>query len=168
MEDAPEIDNRHGSTIIQIVDRGIGLFENVLGDVLVIGVVVVVLMQIVFRFILGQPLSWSTETACNLLIWITMVGLAIAQREGAHVAMRVLPKMPAALQRTVNWTCWLSSVAMYFLLGFGGLELAMLHHVQRSPATGLPIWVVYCALPLGGVLGLWHTFKGLPELLRGK
>ena len=144
------------------------LFENVLGIVLVITVVTVVTLQIVFRFVLNQPLSWSGETATYLLVWITFLGMAIAQRERAHPAMQVLPKMRGVIQKPVDWICWLGAVGMFLFLGVGGLELGMLHHVQRSPATGLPIWVVYCALPVGGALGLWHTFQDLPGLIRGE
>jgi len=151
---------------IRKIDRAITRFENVLGVALIVTVVIVVAMQIVFRFCLSQPLSWSGETATYLLVWTTFLGMAIAQRERAHVTMQVLPNLSRAARRVVDWICWFATFGMFFFLGAGGLQLSFLHHVQRSPATGLPIWVVYCALPVGGALGLWHTFQDLPRLLR--
>jgi TRAP-type C4-dicarboxylate transport system permease small subunit len=151
---------------IRRIDRVIAVCENLLGITLVITVVLVVTLQIIFRFVLNQPLSWSGETATYILVWMTMLGMAIAQRERAHVAMQVLPRMPPKVQRVVDWLCWLGTLGMFLSLGAGGLELGILHHVQRSPATGLPIWVVYCALPVGGVLGLWHTLQDLPRVLK--
>ena len=151
---------------IRRIDRVIAVCENLLGITLVITVVLVVALQIIFRFVLSQPLSWSGETATYILVWMTMLGMAIAQRERAHVAMQVLPRMPPAAQAIVDWLCWLATLGMFLSLGAGGLELGILHHVQRSPATGLPIWVVYCALPVGGVLGLWHTLQDLPRVLK--
>lgn len=158
----------HPPPLVRRIDRGIAVFENVLGIVLVVTVVIVVAMQIVFRFFLNQPLSWSGETATYILVWTTFLGMAIAQREHVHVAMQVLPSMPRAARRVVDWICWLATFCMFLFLGTGGLQLGFLHHVQRSPATGLPIWVVYCALPVGGVLGLWHTMQDLPALVRGE
>jgi TRAP-type C4-dicarboxylate transport system permease small subunit len=168
VEPTPAVGAQSRSSLGRTIDRGVARFENVLGIILVITVVTVVTLQIIFRFFLHQPLSWSGETATYLLLWITFLGMAIAQRERAHPAMQVLPKLPGALQRPVEWICWLGTAGMFLFLGLGGLELSFLHHVQRSPATGLPIWVVYSGLPVGGTLGLWHTLRDLPGLLRGE
>ena len=161
-------DDSRPSSLLARIDRTIALLENALGVTLVITVVIVVLLQVVFRFFLDSPLSWSGEVAIYILVWTTFLGMAIAQRERAHVAMQVLPAMPRVVRRTVDWICWLSVLGMFVVLGWGGLELALLHHVQRSPATGVPIWSIYSALPVGGALGIWHTFRDLPGLVRGE
>ena len=165
MESSKACQRAHIS-LINRIDRGIAVCENLFGITLVITVVLVVALQIIFRFVLNQPLSWSGETATYILVWMTMLGMAIAQRERAHVAMQVLPRMSPVAQAVVDWLCWLATLGMFLSLGAGGLELGILHHVQRSPATGVPIWVVYCALPVGGALGLWHTLRDLPRLLK--
>ncbi len=160
-------DERAQLSCLDRINRMVALAENVLGIALVVTVVIVVSMQVGFRYFLNQPLSWSGETATYLLVWTTFLGMAVAQRERAHVAMQVLPTMPRLAQRTVDWICWLATFGMFLSLGLGGLELAFLHHIQRSPATGLPIWVVYTAVPVGGALGIWHTVQDLPGLIRG-
>jgi TRAP-type C4-dicarboxylate transport system permease small subunit len=106
VEPTPAVGARPRSSLGRTIDRGVARFENVLGIVLVITVVTVVILQIIFRFFLHQPLSWSGETATYLLLWITFLGMAIAQRERAHPAMQVLPKLPGALQRPVDWICY--------------------------------------------------------------
>jgi TRAP-type C4-dicarboxylate transport system permease small subunit len=161
-------DLRRPSLLVVKINRRIALFENLLGILLVITVVSVVAMQIVFRFFLSQPLSWSGELAAYILVWATFLGMAIAQRERTHVAMRILPPMSGMTQRAVDWACWLATFGMFLLLGIGGLELGILHHIERSPAMGLPIWLIYAALPIGGGLGLWHTIQDLPSLIRGE
>jgi TRAP-type C4-dicarboxylate transport system permease small subunit len=57
---------------------------------------------------------------------------------------------------------------LFLLIGGGGLALAMANSVQRSPAMGFPIWLVYASMPLAGLLGLWHLATDIPALLRGE
>lgn len=158
---------RQRSTVARI-DHQVARFENGLGILLVIMVTVVVLLQIGFRFFLNSPLSWSGELATYFLVWLTFLGLAIAQRDKAHVALHILPDLHGASAIAIRWVRWLAAAALFAVMGGGGLDLAFMHNVESSPAMGLPIWVVYLGLPLGGILGLWHVMMELPGVIRGE
>ncbi|HEY0798257.1 MAG TPA: TRAP transporter small permease, partial [Candidatus Baltobacteraceae bacterium] len=134
------------------LDRLVALFENTLAFVLVVGVLLVVTMEIVFRYFLHSPLSWSEELAQYVLVWMSFLGLAIAQRDNAHIAMQIFPKInDAPLGR---WSAWAGMVLLFVLLGYGGLRLAIVNGGELSFAMSMPFWVVYMSLPLCGVLGL--------------
>lgn len=160
-------DSKREHSIVARIDRQVARFENGLGILLVITVTVVVLLQITFRFFLNSPLSWSGELATYILVWLTFLGLAIAQRDKAHVALHILPDLNGVAEQAVNWLRWIAGVVLFAVMGGGGLALAFMHNVESSPAMGLPIWAVYLGLPLGGVLGLWHLMLDLPGLIRG-
>ena len=67
------------------VDGGIRLVENVVGLTLLAAIVVDVTQQVVFRYVLENSLSWSSELATYMFAWLTLIGLAIAQRDHAHI-----------------------------------------------------------------------------------
>lgn len=45
---------------------------------------VVVLLQVVFRYALNNPLHWTEEMARFLLIWIVLLGAAIGIKRKSH------------------------------------------------------------------------------------
>ena len=60
------------------------------------------------------------------------------------------PRLAARLDAVIRLVCFL------FLLGVVGygLQLTIVFHPQRSPALGLPMSVVYAAVPVSGILML--------------
>ena len=145
------------------IDRQIGRLENALAITFLMVVTCIVVLQIVFRFVLNRPLSWSGEAATYILVWLTFVGMAIAQRERAHVTMDILPKVTGPTGRLIAWLRWGVMAGLFIVLGLGGLDLAIIHSVERSPALDIPTWVVFSALPVGGLLGLWHLSVAMPS-----
>src|SRR5436853_5174734 len=67
------------------VDGGIRLLENAVGLTLVVLIVVDVTLQVIFRYVFENSLSWSSELATFMFAWLTLIGLAIAQRDHAHI-----------------------------------------------------------------------------------
>jgi hypothetical protein len=51
---------------------------------------VVVMLQILFRFVIYIPLPWSEELARYLMIWTGMVGSFVALREGRHIGVTLV------------------------------------------------------------------------------
>mgnify|MGYP006290579219 FL=1 len=43
---------------------------------------VAIFLQIIFRFVIYVPFPWSEELARYLMIWMGMLGLAVALRHG--------------------------------------------------------------------------------------
>ena len=148
--------------VTEWVDRQIARFENALAIAFLTVVTCLVMLQIIFRFVLNRPLSWSGEAATYILVWLTFIGMAIAQRERAHVSMDILPKVTGLADRLVAWLRWGAMAGLFVVLGLGGLQLAIIHSVEHSPALEIPTWVVFSALPVGGLLGVWHLFLAMP------
>ena len=143
--------------MLERVDRIVRNFENVLCTVLIVAMVGVIALQIVFRYFLSRPLSWSGELAVFMLIALTFLGMAVAQRDGAHVAMRALPAIEtSALGRYGGLA---AMVALFGLIGWGGSRLVLLNGQQHSPALDLPFWAVLAVLPVSALLGIYHCLR---------
>ena len=145
--------------MLERVDRVVRNVENVLCTLLVVAMVGVIALQIVFRYFLSRPLSWSGELAVFMLIALTFLGMAVAQRDGAHVAMRALPAIETSAFG--RYGSLAAMVALFGLIGWGGSRLILLNGAQHSPALDLPFWAVLAVLPLSALLGLYHVLVRL-------
>ena len=147
------------------VDGGIRLVENVVGLTLLGLIVVDVTLQVVFRYVFENSLSWSSELATYMFAWLTLIGLAIAQRDHAHIEVKFFPNASGALASALRWIGWATSLVFFVVLAIGGYVFFAGDTIQSGPATGLPLWAVYSCLPTGAVLGLYHALRDLPRLM---
>jgi len=138
-------------TIRKTLDRLLEALVIVVMAVLVLDVS----WQVFTRFILKDPSTWTDELATFLLIWVSLLGAAVALRRGAHLGMDYFVERLAPRYR------WHAAVVAYFCTGafsllvmtVGGMVLVVrkLHLQEISPALGLNLGYVYLALPISGL-----------------
>lgn len=147
--------------------RGVALFENALMVVLLLATVATILAQVFFRYALSQPLSWSTEIATDLLVYVAFIGFAIGIRDNAHVAMRLFEqRLGVGPRRVLRIVELLVLGAVLVSIGIGGAIYAWEQHDVLSP-VGVPVWATFLPLPISAVLGSIHLVVELVALLRG-
>lgn len=99
-----------------------------LGAICVALMVVVILLQVFFRYVLGNALPWPEEAARFLMLWMTGLMAPTALRRGGFVSIemlvRFLPKRPAAVLSLV-------------LLGLSLVILIVGIQIGWSEVTGL-------------------------------
>ena len=114
--------------------------------------VVVVLTQVVLRYIFRSPLVWAEEASVFLMIWISFVGAGLAIRDGAHIAMNLfygrMPALWARLMLAVTCLAVLSFLAVVF---WQGTLLALFVGDQPSPALRIPMMWPYLIMPVGAI-----------------
>ena len=119
-------------------------------------------LQIVFRYGIGQALVWSEELALFLFTWIVLLAGSLGVREDFHVRLTLVSAaLPAGLER------WLSRVLTLAVLGFG-VALAYSGHRyldatlgQVSAAVRYPIEALHAAAPVCGWLIALHALARL-------
>lgn len=172
MPEAPPSDPipEHGRTpplqLSNAALRALASFENALVTVLLVATVAVIAAQVLFRYAVDSPLSWSTEIATDLLVYVAFVGFAIGVRDNAHVALQLFESRLGPRGRTVLRTFELVVLgAVLVAVGTGGALYAWEHRDTTSPID-LPVWVPFLALPLGGLLGTVHVVVELVAIGR--
>jgi len=141
---------------MSVVDRWVGWLLALLLGAAVLNVT----WQVVTRFLLANPSSFTDELARYLLVWIGMLGAAHAVGQRRHLAIEWLPERlsPAARRRLRIAVDVLVAAFALLVLCFGGARLVWLTAVlgQRSAALGVPLAGVYAVLPLAGLLVVLH------------
>jgi TRAP-type transport system small permease protein len=127
--------------------------------------VLVVFAQVVFRYVLQLPLTWSEELARYLLIYMTFLGSALLIGEKGHISVDVfVQKFSPSIQRWLHvWISILLLVGSLILLVFG-TKLVIGSGASLTTAMQIPFGCVYFALPLTGLLSSLYL---IDDLVRG-
>jgi TRAP-type transport system small permease protein len=129
----------------------------------------VVFLQVVFRYVLQQPLFWSEELPRYLLIWMSFLAAALAQKSEAHINITLaLTPLPAAAQRWVRLLTNLVILGFLGVLVYSGSLVTRITAAHRSTALQIPMAAVYAALPIGAALMALYLILQIVQDLRGR
>lgn len=111
--------------------------------------------QVITRFILKNPSSWTEELATYLMIWVGLLGAAVALNYKDHLGIDYfVGKLPQKKRLYIETFVYLCIAAFSVLVMFGGglrLVAITFRFGQLSPAMNLPMGYVYLAVPVAGV-----------------
>jgi len=150
------------------VERGLGCALVLLMAVMVIDVT----WQVVSRFILRSPSSFTEELAGFLLIWIGLLGAAYGFRTRAHLGIDILVERLTGVRRRAAEVAAHTLVLLFAVTTMvgGGLRLVGLAFEldQISAAMGLRMGFVYLVLPVSGALIVLFSLEAIVRGLGGE
>lgn len=118
-----------------------------------LGVLAMLLLQVLVRYVLPFPLPWVEEVAVYMSGYVAMIGAAVCLRQGYHLQVdlfsaRLSPGARAAHALIVN--LFVAFFAL-FLLRYG-IKFVELGAGQTSPSSYFPVSAGRLAMPVGGAL----------------
>jgi TRAP-type C4-dicarboxylate transport system permease small subunit len=129
--------------------------------VMMAALVVDVTWQVLTRFILPQPSSFTEEVARFLLIWVSLLGGAYAYREQSHLGFNLLVRNMSLKNqvRIHKFSCVLVAIFAILVLIIGGSNLVYLTWLlgQHSPVLDVPMAFIYTVIPASGLLFLLYS-----------
>jgi C4-dicarboxylate transporter DctQ subunit len=132
-----------------------------------LAVIMPVMCVIVFTNTLGRytgllSLPWAEEASRYMMIWLVFLGIAVAAKRNSHFSVQILFLLtPKRFHKYGNLLIMV--VVTLFCLTVGLLAtkfvINLFNMVQASPSLGLPMWIIYSALPLGLLLMAARTIQ---------
>jgi len=130
---------------------------------------IAVFIQIIFRYLLHQPIYWSEEFPRFILIWLTFLGSAIAMKNRSHLSISLLTNRLAVQKRIwVQFFANLLSLLFISIVVWGGIIITILTMPNRTAALQMPTGLVYLAVPVGGIIMIIYLLKNTIELFKKK
>ncbi|MBN2411546.1 TRAP transporter small permease [candidate division KSB1 bacterium] len=131
--------------------------------------VIVVAWQVITRFILNNPSSWTEELAIYMMIWVGLLGAAVALNRKAHLGIDYfVGKLKIKIRLYVELLVYLSiAVFAILVLLIGGYNIVIfyLSEPQLSPALGINVAYVYLAIPISGFFITFYSIEFFLETL---
>lgn len=126
----------------------------------------VTFLQVVFRFFF-TALTWSEELSSFLLVWVSLLGTAVAFKRGSHIAVTfVLDRLGPLARRLVQTLVALLGLGFFgIVVWYGGVMMGS-EASQVTPAMGLSMRWIYLMYPIVGVIIMLHIVDSLVEVWR--
>ena len=138
------------------LDYWVARTETAVVILLVTLLTAVTFAQVITRYVLGDPLIWSEEAARYLFVWVSMVGAALALREGGHFGLDVLIRPMPRLKPILGPLVTLVMVVFLVILLKTGIDETRLAAMQFAMTFQMRMQWAYLALPVGAGLMLFH------------
>ena len=132
----------------------------------VVIVFVVVLIEVVSRYIFHQSIAWGSEVCQTLLVWITFIGAAVALVGGEHMEINIM--MDRIRSRGVKKVLmFIGDIAMMIFLvcgTVGGVNLVKKTWSMTTTTLQIPAGILYLAFPLGCALMIVVVVRNIIRL----
>lgn len=128
---------------------------------------VIVLAQVMARYVFSAPLSGSEELARFTFIWFTFAAASFVAARRKHITVQLFGggrtgKAVAVVEVFACAVVIVVSIAMTF----GGVQMIQSTFHLASPGAGIPLRFVYVSLPAGFALIAVHSALNLILALR--
>lgn len=150
-------------TIKNILDRTLETLIVVSMAVLTIDVC----WQVFTRLVLKNPSTGTEELAVFMIIWVALLGSAVALNRGAHLGIDYLVNKLSIRKRLYTEIFVFLCIVLFSLcvMIIGGMDIVIstLKLGQISPALKVKVGYVYLALPISGFFLVFYSVIGLVE-----
>jgi TRAP-type C4-dicarboxylate transport system permease small subunit len=136
----------------KVMDWFLGLVMTVM--------LVVVSLQVWYRFVLNDPLAWSEELARYLFVWISFIGSAVGVRMNVHLGIDLIEKIMTPRGHKILSVIVNALIQIFLLIViFWGIKILAVVRFQTSASMGIPMTYPYLAVPVGGALMLINSLR---------
>lgn len=151
---------------LERLDRALFRVGLAAGVACLAGVTFLTFSQVVSRYVLRSPLTWSEELASYLFVWLTALGGAAAVHLGAHYGFSLLiDRLHPLVRRPMLFAAGLVTLAVCLTLAWLGM-IWTLEAKNVSSALRWPMSWFYAAIPVAAALGSWHVLVSLVVLMK--
>ncbi len=127
-------------------------FEAIFLIVTLFSMSIIIAVQVFFRYVLLNSISWSEEIARYLFIYMVYFGISYAVRTNRHIRVEVVLNMLPDRGRKI-----LTIIADIFFMIFAtvvtvksGVVVGTISRLgQIAGVTGIPMGIIYSAVPVG-------------------
>lgn len=111
------------------------------------------LLQILIRYVLPFPAPWVEEVAVYLSGYVAFIGMSVCLRASFHLEVDLLVQLLPPRLRKLHKVFLMAVVAFFalYLIKYG-LKFVELERGQVSPSSYLYVSHARLAVPIGGVL----------------
>ncbi len=141
-------------------------FKEYYALLLVMGSFLVLIVEVVFRYILGASMEWTDEVSRILLVWMTFTGMSWVIRDRKEIVCEAFgQKMSARMQRYWSLGIDLLVLAFNVFLLVYGIKMTRFSWDIRTESLELPFSLFYVSIPIGCLLSAFMLWKRIKQNL---
>lgn len=143
---------------------------NILAGGSFLAMVFLTCWQVLTRYVLKNPSSWSEELVSYLFAWMALFGSSLVVGERGHMNIPLLMDHvnPQAKKILAIFSEIIACLFAGVILVFGGIQITSLAMGQMTSSLGIAIGFFYLVLPASGILNIIYTILNIVEIITGK
>lgn len=120
--------------------------------------------QVLSRYVVQNPSSFTDELSRYMLIWLGMLGAAYVAGQNQHIAIDLLPNRLIGKSK-MKLMILINVIVLFFafsVMVMGGINLVYITFIlgQKSATMQIPLAYIYTILPISGLLVIYYqVFK---------
>ena len=124
------------------------------------------LYQIITRYLLNSPSTWSEELLTYAFVWMVMLGAAFIFGKREHMRMSFLADKVKGVHRRMleSFIELLIVIFTAMVMIAGGTFITNLTMGQVTASLGIPMAYIYVIIPISGVLILVYSIFNLIDI----
>jgi len=131
------------------------------------GFLVVVVLQVVYRYILELPLTWSEEAARSLFVWAAFLAAAVCLGRQNNFSIAIIADaLQPRMRRVLEIVGVVLTLVFTLLMIRYGFTAAWRFRWIRSPVLPISQGLIYSVIPLAGLYGLVHLLPRLVAIIK--
>lgn len=139
-------------------------FKDYYALLLVMGSFLILIVEVVFRYILGSSMEWTDEVSRILLVWMTFTGMAWVIRDRKEIICEAFGgKLPVRVQRYWALGVDILVAAFNLLLLVYGIKMTRFSWDIHTESLELPFSLFYVSIPIGCLLSAWMLWKRIKK-----
>lgn len=146
-------------------------FEEWISFVLFSLMVIVIFLQVIFRFFLNYSLDWTEELSRYTFITLVYFSAAVAVKRNRHLRTESLVQaLPKKVKKWINIfsdVIWLAFTVLMIKLSFNA-TMTILETGQQSPVLNVVMGYVYAVVPIGFTLMSLRIIQQIIKKIRNK
>jgi C4-dicarboxylate transporter DctQ subunit len=138
------------------LDKGLRNIESAIVAFGIVTITVIIFINVMLRYFADSSWTWAEELSRYIMVWMTFIGASLCVRDNVHVTMDLaLQKLPQKLKKPLVYLIYGGSAIISFYLAYLGYNIMMKVKFSGQVSSAmefLPMWLVYLAVPIGGIL----------------
>lgn len=118
---------------------------------------VILMLQIISRYIFSYSFTWSEEMVRYIFVWTTFLGVPYCIKKGQSLKITlVIDRLPEKIKKNVIKFNLAILFIFFIILSVYGVVVVKnaINSAQVSPALGIPLWVLYFSVPFSSILSI--------------
>ena len=148
--------------------KALDYFEEIVLFIALAVMTIISFANILSRNFANISLSFTEEITINLFVLLTFVGTAVGVRRYAHLGFTLIyDKVGTAWKKAIIIFSTLAGLVLFGVLFWYGIQMVLfqMEMGQKTPALGMPQWVLSSSMAIGALLCVIRTIQvGLKEL----
>ena len=145
-------------------------FDNFLGTLFAVAMVVLLAIQVLFRFVFNHPLTWTEELAVVFFIVSSYFGVSASIPRNQQIRINILTEfLPPKGQMILSLAANFFTVVFAAVISYGLLFVIEKQYTSRGvlAITRFPKYIIYAVLPFCFLMFIVRIIVQSIQIFRG-